>query len=126
MCTSNMLMMELIITITIINGNIFRRNIAYRDLKLENIMIDRYGYPKLIDFGLAKNLSECSNGKTYTLCGTPEYLAPEVILGLGHGRGVDYWALGILLYEMVVGVTPFRGQVKKFDEMTIFEVYCLL
>jgi serine/threonine protein kinase/CRP-like cAMP-binding protein len=79
------------------------RNIAYRDLKPENILLDSDGYAKLIDFGFAKKLT----GKTYTLCGTPEYLAPEIILGIGHGCAVDSWGLGVLIYEMVIGDSPF-------------------
>ena len=59
---------------------------------------------KLTDFGFAKYLE---NGKTYTLCGTPEYLAPEIILNKGHGKPVDLWAMGILLYEMLIGIDPF-------------------
>ena len=90
---------------------------------LENVMIDRYGYPKLIDFGLAKPL-EPTGGKTYTLCGTPEYLAPEVILGTGHNQAVDWWALGVLLFEMVAGSSPFLEKGvdrKRQDHMQIFE-----
>jgi serine/threonine protein kinase/CRP-like cAMP-binding protein len=100
-----------------------RRAIAFRDLKPENVMIDRFGYPKLIDFGLAKPL-EATGGKTYTLCGTPEYLAPEVILGTGHAQAVDWWALGVLLFEMVVGSSPFLEKGvdrRKQDHMVIFE-----
>ena len=81
-------------------------------------------YPKLIDFGLAKPL-ELTGGKTYTLCGTPEYLAPEVILGTGHNQAADWWALGVLLFEMVVGASPFlqKGvEGRKQDHMAIFEV----
>lgn len=81
-------------------------------------------YPKLIDFGLAKPL-EPTGGKTYTLCGTPEYLAPEVILGTGHNQAADWWALGVLLFEMVVGASPFlqKGvERRKQDHMAIFEV----
>ena len=59
---------------------------------------------KLTDFGFAKYLD---NEKTYTLCGTPEYLAPEIILNKGHGKAVDWWTMGILLFEMIVGIDPF-------------------
>ena len=79
------------------------RGIAYRDLKPENIMIDAAGYSKLIDMGFAKKV----RGKTFTMCGTPEYLCPEIVMGLGHNRAVDYWALGVLIYEMIVGISPF-------------------
>ncbi|EFE34247.1 uncharacterized protein ARB_06644 [Trichophyton benhamiae CBS 112371] len=78
--------------------------IAYRDLKPENILLDQEGHLKLVDFGFAKQLY---NLETYTLCGTPEYLAPEVIHNSGHGLAVDWWALGILIYEFIVGQPPF-------------------
>ncbi|RLN58116.1 hypothetical protein BBJ28_00001350 [Nothophytophthora sp. Chile5] len=80
-------------------------SIVYRDLKPENIMLDASGYAKLVDFGFAKKLT----GKTFTLCGTPEYLAPELILGIGHGVAVDCWGLGVLIYEMVMGDSPFSS-----------------
>lgn len=80
--------------------------VAYRDLKPENILIDRQGHIKITDFGFAKVMSE----KTYTLCGTPEYLAPEIIKGQGHGIAVDWWALGILIYEMIAGFPPFYAE----------------
>ncbi|ETV75507.1 AGC/PKA protein kinase, variant 1 [Aphanomyces astaci] len=89
------------------------RNVAYRDLKPENILLDSHGYAKIVDFGFAKKLTQ----KTYTLCGTPEYLAPEIVMGIGHGFMVDNWALGILIYEMVVGDSPFADI--KDDHMTI-------
>ena len=86
-------------------------NIAYRDLKPENLLIDVAGYLKVIDFGFAKKFPFLKNGvvqdKTYTLCGTPEYLAPEIIMSKGYDKGVDYWALGCLLYELYLSRTPF-------------------
>lgn len=83
------------------------RGVAYRDLKPENILLDANGHIKLVDFGFAKQLGD---SETYTLCGTPEYLAPEVIHNSGHGLAVDWWALGILIYEFLVGQPPFWDQ----------------
>jgi serine/threonine protein kinase len=79
------------------------KNIIYRDLKPENILLTASGYLKLTDFGFAKIIDY----RTYTLCGTPEYIAPEVLLNKGHGKPVDWWTLGILVYEMIVGYPPF-------------------
>ncbi|KAF2395566.1 Pkinase-domain-containing protein [Trichodelitschia bisporula] len=84
-----------------------KQGVAYRDLKPENILIDAEGHLKLVDFGFAKKVD---NRETYTLCGTPEYLAPEVIKNTGHGRAVDWWAFGILIYEFLVGQPPFWDQ----------------
>ena len=81
------------------------KSIAYRDLKPENILIDDAGYIKVVDFGFAKEIEFV----TYTLCGTPEYMAPEIITNRGHGKGVDWWALGILIYEAIHGQPPFCG-----------------
>jgi protein kinase A len=109
------------------------QHVAYRDLKPENILLDADGHLKLVDFGFAKYLPPPPDppdgqpladgedphgaGVTYTLCGTPEYLAPEVIRNSGHGTAVDWWALGILVYEMLVGQPPFWDQ----NPMRIYE-----
>ena len=93
---------------------IHSKKIAYRDLKPENLVMDAQGYLKVVDFGLAKKLE---GGKTWTLCGTPDYLAPEVILNEGHDWAVDYWALGVLIYEMTAGTPPFYAE----DPMEVYE-----
>ena len=89
------------------------KNIVYRNLKLENILIDKNGYLKLIDFELAKEVKD----RTYTMCGTAAYLAPEIILNKGYGLSVDWWALGVLIYEMISGVDPFEDD----DVIKIYE-----
>ncbi|CAH1183529.1 unnamed protein product [Phaedon cochleariae] len=80
------------------------RGVVYRDLKPENLLIAANGYIKLTDFGFAKKIS----GKTYTFAGTPEYVAPEIVLNKGHDKAVDYWAFGAFVFEMLSGRTPFR------------------
>jgi len=98
-------------------SHLHQRQICYRDLKPENILIDRQGYCILVDLGFAKVLKD--NKKTYTLCGTPEYLSPEIILSKGHDTGVDFWAFGVLIYEMVVGRSPFYSY--GTDQVTLFK-----
>ena len=83
------------------------KNIIYRNLLPENILINKDGYIKLVDFDFAKELKD---NKTYTLCGTPGYLAPEVLLNKGHGKAADWWTLGVLLYEMIAGIDPFNDE----------------
>lgn len=84
-------------------------NVVYRDLKPENILIDYNGHIALCDFGLCKlNMKE--NERTNTFCGTPEYLAPELLLGQGYTKTVDWWTLGVLLYEMMTGLPPFYDE----------------
>ncbi|KAF0697027.1 Aste57867_12255 [Aphanomyces stellatus] len=95
--------------------------VAYRDLKPENLMIDGQGYLKMVDFGFAKHIPFYKGSllceKSFTLCGTPEYLAPELVLNKGHDKAVDYWALGCLIYELLSGRTPFQHQ----EQQRIFE-----
>ena len=86
--------------------HLHKNNVVFRDLKPENILIDYDGHLKISDFGLSKKIMD----KSYTLCGTPEYLAPEIILNEGHNKGVDYWSLGIMLYDMLSGYTPFYAK----------------
>lgn len=98
-------------------AHIHEMGIVYRDLKPENIMTDVQGYIRIIDFGFAKTVPFVKtdpvtgeskvHARTYTLCGTPEYLAPEFIFNLGHNQSADLWAYGVLVHEMVMGVTPF-------------------
>merc|ERR1712137_1220246 len=85
---------EIVLTLEFLH----KKNIIYRDLKPENILLDRKGHIKITDFGFAKEIED----KTFTLCGTPEYLAPEVIKGKGYGTEVDWWALGVLIFEKIL------------------------
>ena len=109
-------------------GYLHSCNIIHRDLKLENIMLDGDGYLKIIDFGLAKICSKAGLAKgrpePNTFCGTPEYLSPEMIEGSGHDHSSDWWALGILVYQMLVGSTPFYSQ-NKYEMFKMIQTQTL-
>jgi len=89
-------------------GHLHSLAVIYRDLKPENILLDDNGHVCLTDFGLSKDVEPTD--KAHTFCGTPEYLAPEIVTGAGHDKAVDWWSLGILLYELTVGIPPFYSQ----------------
>jgi serum/glucocorticoid-regulated kinase 2 len=89
-------------------GHLHSLQVIYRDLKPENILLDDNGHVCLTDFGLSKDVEP--SDKAHTFCGTPEYLAPEIVTGAGHDKAVDWWSLGILLYELTVGIPPFYSQ----------------
>lgn len=93
-------------------------NILYRDLKLENLLVDDCGYLKVGDFSLSKIMK--TRDKTFTFCGTPEYLSPEIIKGEGYDRKADIWALGIIIYELLFGIAPFFNS----DIMKLYENIC--
>jgi len=92
------------------------KNILYRDLKPENVMLDQQGYLKLIDFGIAKKLEE-GKSRTFTMIGTPHYMAPEVMRGHGYGTEVDLWSLGVMLFEFVCGALPFADDLDDPTEV---------
>ena len=89
------------------------KNVVYRDLKPENLLVDGLGYLKIADFGFAKIVPDV----TWTLCGTPDYLAPEIIQSKGYGKAVDWYALGVLIFEMLAGYPPFYDE----DHFRLYE-----
>jgi serine/threonine protein kinase len=95
--------MELVVALDFLHKN----NMVYRDLKPENIILDSQGHIKLTDFGLSK-IFEKEDDKAFTVCGTPQYLAPEILLRKGYDKSVDWWSLGCVLYEMLYSRLPFK------------------
>ncbi|XP_056140404.1 ribosomal protein S6 kinase alpha-4 [Lampris incognitus] len=88
--------------------HLHKLGIVYRDIKLENILLDSEGHVVLTDFGLSKEFLKEERERTYSFCGTIEYMAPEIIRGKsGHGKSVDWWSLGILMFELLTGASPF-------------------
>merc|ERR1719487_1454986 len=103
--------------------HIHSKRVIYRDLKMENVLIDDIGYGKLTDMGIAKLVL----GKTYTVCGTADYFAPETLKQTGHNRAVDWWAIGVLMFIFMAGRSPFdsdevmqiyKNIVKGFSKVT--------
>uniref|UniRef100_A0A183DYD7 Non-specific serine/threonine protein kinase n=1 Tax=Gongylonema pulchrum TaxID=637853 RepID=A0A183DYD7_9BILA len=92
--------------------HLHRQGIIYRDLKPENILLDSRGHVKLTDFGLCKESIE-GDQKTHTFCGTIEYMAPEILMRVGHNKAVDWWSLGALTFDMLTGGPPFTGENRK-------------
>lgn len=100
------------------------KNFVYRDLKPENLLLDSEGFIKITDFGFAKRM--LPDDKTWTLCGTPDYLAPEIVSGKGHNRAVDWWTVGVLIYEMMASYTPFyhQNQLKMYEKIVNGQYRC--
>jgi len=93
--------------ITLALAHLHAQQVVYRDLKPENILLDQDGHVKLADFGLAKEGIDNSTSGAFSLCGTPEYLAPEILLKKGHGLASDWWNMGMVLFEMLTGLPPW-------------------
>uniref|UniRef100_A0A671U522 non-specific serine/threonine protein kinase n=1 Tax=Sparus aurata TaxID=8175 RepID=A0A671U522_SPAAU len=103
--------------------HLHKLGIVYRDIKLENILLDSEGHIVLTDFGLSKEFLE-EEERTYSFCGTIEYMAPEIIRGkTGHGKSVDWWSLGILMFELLTGASPFTLEGERNSQMNILKLH---
>ena len=98
-------------------GYLHSQKFIYRDLKPENILIDEHGFIKLTDFGLSKSVKD--GRKRDSFCGTKEYMSPEVVNKEGHWYGIDWWALGVVTYEMIVGFPPFKTNKEDWRTMIL-------
>ena len=101
--------------------------VVYRDLKPENVLIDQEGHIRLTDFGLSKSGLQDTQGRTESFCGTPEYLAPEIIRDKNYGYSVDWYSFGLVTYEMLTGVNPFKTNqdlslIEKMNEILNKEI----
>lgn len=85
-------------------------NVVYRDLKPEHVLIDSKGHCKIVDFGLSAIVKNNGSLKCYTNCGTPEYVAPEVLKAIGSSYEADIWSLGVFMHELITGETPFHNE----------------